>query len=135
VSYSQDSESSSQKTDRAELVSRCEAAAGEVTVSRALISKYKQTLSAKEDELEKARKLQTASDEQIVRLQEEIVLIRQSLASERLALSESQAALKGYKKALSKMTKKKNFFKGLAKVLAVTTAVAGGIAAALILKQ
>jgi flagellar biosynthesis chaperone FliJ len=117
----------------AELVSRCEAAVVEIKQSRVLIKTYEETLQTKEKELEEGIKLQTLSDSQIVLLHTEITQLRGSLADERKSSEEKQAALDIYKKDLAKMTKKKNFFKTMTKILLVTTVAAGSAAAVLIL--
>lgn len=135
VSVSSGQTSTNSTDDRARLVSLCEQAVKEVKASRALIPQLEESLKAKEKQIAVAEKLQTASDEQVGRLKAESDLIRQSLEAERTALKESEAAVAEYKKALAKMTKKKNFFKSMTKILAITTVIAGGIAAALILKD
>lgn len=132
VSYSQTSENS-KTDDRAELVSRCEAAVVEIKQSRELIKSYEETIAKKEKQLSTGMELQKLSDDQILQLNDEISSLRSSLTAERKSSDERQAALDIYKKELAKMTKKKNFFKTMTKVLVVTTVAAGAAATALIL--
>jgi flagellar biosynthesis chaperone FliJ len=129
------SQSSATSTDRAELVSLCEKAKDEAKVSRTLIAQYEETLNAREKELEQAKLVQGLSDEKISLLETEVSQLRKALAKERDDLAEKELAIDAYKKALSKMTKKKNFFKTLTKIFAVTTLVTGAAAAVLILKE
>lgn len=118
--YGQTSTSST-PDDRATLISKCEKAKDEVIVSRALIASLEDTIAKQEVE-------QTMTDAELAK-------VREALAHERKALAESEAAVKEYKKALAKMTKKKNFFKSLSKVLGITTVTLAAVAATVILKE
>lgn len=95
--------------DKAVLISLCEKAKDEVVASRALIKAYEATVAKQEAE-------QTLSDAEIAK-------VREALEQQKKALAESEAAVTIYKQALSKVTKKKNFFKSVAKGLAITAAV------------
>lgn len=134
--FSQNSGNSKTDNDeRAELVSRCERAVEEIKISRRLITEYEVTLKAKETELEKARSLNTLSEEQIGLLEAEVGKIRTALDAERKALAETEAALEEYRKALAKMTKQRNFFRTLTKVLIVTAGIAAGTAGGMLLRN
>lgn len=124
VGYSQSSEPS--KTDsRAELISRCEAAANEVDVSRRLIPGLKDALAKAETEKQLLIDKGDADEKQLALKDEEIGHLRDALTNEQKAFDESQKALDGYKKQLAKEVKKKRFYKKLAKIGVVAGAVAG----------
>lgn len=124
VSYSQTSKDST-PSDRSKLISLCEAAADEVVESRKRIADYQAALAASE-------KVVAISDEQIKLKDRESDLLRRAIDSERRALEAKSKEVEEYKKALAKVTKKKNFFKSIAKITTITAGVAIGI---LVLKQ
>jgi hypothetical protein len=133
VGYSQSSEPS--KTDsRAELISRCEAAANEVDVSRRLIPGLKDALAKAETEKQLLVDKGDADEKQLALKDEEIGHLRDALTNEQKAFDESQKSLEGYKKQLAKEVKKKRFYKKLAKIGVVAGAVAGA-ATVLVIKK
>jgi hypothetical protein len=133
VGYSQSSEPS--KTDsRAELISRCEAAANEVDVSRRLIPGLKDALAKAETEKQLLVDKGDADEKQLALKDEEIGHLRDALTNEQKAFDESQKSLDGYKKQLAKEVKKKRFYKKLAKIGVVAGAVAGA-ATVLVIKK
>jgi hypothetical protein len=134
VSYSQTSENS-KVTDRAELVTRCEQAKDEIIAGRALISQLTESLEKYEDALGKAEEVENLSEQEIGFLKAERDAVRKALDLERGALAKKELEVIEYQKALAKMTKKKNFFKNLTKVLTVSTGTLAAIAATVILKE
>lgn len=137
VGYSQDSASSSPddaRARRAELVSRCEAAADEVESSRKVIDALRREIDAKDKVLGLALAKGDLDESQIAAQKSEIDHLRRSLERETAAYETAKKALDAYKKELAKVTKKKNFFKTMTKVLAVTTLVAAGAVGVLLVK-
>jgi hypothetical protein len=131
VGYSQNS-SDSTGVNRAELIALCEKAAEEVKISRIVISDYKEAIAGYEAVLEAQSKVITLSEEQIALMKAEIVKLREALAAERKALVFKEKEAAELRKALAKATKKKNFFKSIAKITTAVAAVAVGV---LVLKQ
>jgi len=121
--YSQSSDSSN--SNRAELVSRCEAAANEVDISRKLIEAQKDAIAKAEVEKQLLIAKGDADDKQVALLTEEIGHLRDALVNEQKAFDESQAALDGYKKQLAKEVKKKRFYKTLAKFGTIAGIIVG----------
>jgi chromosome segregation ATPase len=144
VSYSQSSDSNSGnggkksvvsgQNDRAELISRCEAATNEVDISRRLIPQLKDALAKAETEKLLLIAKGDATEQQLALKDEEIGHLRSALSNEQKAFDESQKALEGYKKQLAKEVRKKRFYKKLAKIGVVAGAVAGA-AAVLVIKK
>jgi hypothetical protein len=133
VSYSQTSESSRiTDSERAELITRCEAITAEAKVGRILIKEYEKTLAAKESALDEAVKFGRISDEQIDLMKAETAKLREALAAERKALEFKELEAAELRKALVKAVKRKNFFKSIAKISTAVAVVAVGV---LVLKQ
>lgn len=133
IASSQNSDPST--VDRAELVTLCERAKDEVVTSRQLIGAYQEREAALTDALDKAERVSTLSAQEIDLLKAERTKIREALAKERSALATKELEVTEYKKALAKVTKKKNFFKTLTKALLTTTVISAAVAAAVILKE
>ncbi len=125
VSYSQTSSDSSQPSNRAELVSLCEKASKEVEVSRELIKAYQRTLDEYDKSLASADKIITLSAAEIQNLKAQRDTIAEALKKERDAFEAKSAEATQLRKDLAKATKKKNFFKKMAKVGWITAIAAG----------
>jgi uridine kinase len=131
VSYTQTSNEST-GVNRAELVALCEKAAAEVEASRVIIKDYQSTIERLDELIAEQEKERTLSEQQIQLHKLEAKLIRESLSKERLALELKNKEAAELRKALAKATKKKNFFKSIAKITTAVAAVAVGV---LVLKQ
>lgn len=125
VSYSQDSKNSTPNSDRAELVSRCEKAVAEVRVSRELIRGYQKALDQYDETLGKAEEVMKLSAAEIANLKAQRDTIKEALDKERVAFDEKSKEAEHLRKDLAKATKKKNFFKKMAKVGWITAIAAG----------
>lgn len=125
VSYSQDSGSNTPSSNRAELVSLCEKASAEVEVSRDLIKAYQRTLDEYEKSLSNADALIKLDAAQIANLKAQRDAIAEALKKEHQAFEAKSAEATQLRKDLAKATKKKNFFKKMAKVGWITAIAAG----------